>query len=584
MTLSGDRRIRLVIAAALIAVAGVHFWIHRPFYWVWMVAAIAFLGSAVAKRPWIGAIVPALIALAGVLLYWVYGPLHWAWIILWVWVVVAIALLGSATTRRLRIGAAIILLVLAFIAIHGKLYNQIGSEYEGFQNFWDSGENLVGAYTIATHGVYSINLQNPQPTTRREPLYSLLLAGLWKIFGVIDGKGVQFSWTGGDVDRLHILNVAIIFGIMVVAGYFVFWQTGRVWLSLATVALLLVDGPLIESAHTLLTEVPAAFVLLLICILLCRALDRTRSAHWTIALSIGVACGVLFFIKAVYLLLIPVAMLALLFAGPPGIKSRLRATLIMGLSATVIILPWFVRNYVVSGNPFPADRSAEMIVVRALYDDMSSDEYRYLFVVWTPGAGKVFLPRDRPSAWQRTIGEGYDGIARDAYERILYPYFGQYEALPNGSYEQSVYLALQKRGMREIAANLSGYLKLSMAFMYRALFIDDGRALRMVGFAMTRDNNGVGEMADCLSCALLINLPRWLMFWFVLGVATMRRDWAIVGFTLPVVFTVVAYSFLAYTTPRYMQPVTPSLVVIFALGISNILGSLQLPSRFKKLE
>src|SRR6516165_5279951 len=122
MRLSGDRRISLVIAAALSAVAGVHFWIHRPFYWVWMVAAIAFLGSAVAKRPWIGAIVPALIALAGVLLYWVYGPLHWAWIILWVWVVVAIALLGSATTRRLRIGAAIILLVLAFIAIHGKLY------------------------------------------------------------------------------------------------------------------------------------------------------------------------------------------------------------------------------------------------------------------------------------------------------------------------------------------------------------------------------------------------------------------------------------------------------------------------------
>jgi hypothetical protein len=484
--------------------------------------------------------------------------------------------IATFTGRRsfTAIVAAITLLILVFIAIHSKLYARIGSEYDALgQNLWDSGENLVGAYTIATYGIYSINLEDPQPTTRREPLYPFVLAGLWKMFGAIDGKGVQFSWTGENVDRLKLLNIGILFSITAIAGYFVFWQTGRASLALLTAGLLVVDGPLIQSAHTLLSELPAALVLLLISILLYRALDGTRSVGWLTALSIGVACIVAFFIKAIYLLMVPLVMLALLFLGPARALDRVRSSLIVGLSATMILAPWLARNYLVSGNAFPADRSAEMTITRAQYDAMSPEEYHYLFVVWTPGAGKFFLPKDHPSAWQRTIGGGYDGLAREVYERILYPYFGQYEAQPNASYEQSVYLRLQKQGLQEISSNISGYLKLSVAFLYRSLFIDDGRTLRMLGFPMSKENGGNGEMADCLSCALLLNLPRWVMFVFLIGVAAVRRDWALWGLALPVAFTVFSYSFLAFSTPRYVQPVVPSLVVIFAFGIGIILES-----------
>jgi hypothetical protein len=331
---------------------------------------------------------------------------------------------------------------------------------------------------------------------------------------------------------------------------------------------------LVESAHTLLTEVPAALGLLLVSILLFDYLDRTRNSGWLTALAIGIACSALFFLKTIYLLMIPLVMLAMLFPGPAGFGRRLRASLLVGVSATVILAPWFYRNYLVSGRAFPADRSAEMTITRAQYDAMSPEEYRYLFVVWTPGASKFLLPQDRPSAWQRAVGGGFDRLNQETYDRILDPYFGQYDAQPNASYTQNVYLALQQRGLAELASNISGHLKLSMAFVYRSLFIDDGRALRMIGLPMTRENEGRGEMADCLSCALLINLPRWAMFLFVAGVAVVRRRWALLGFALPTAYTVLGYSFLAFSTPRYMQPVIPSLVVIFALGLDIILQSL----------
>ena len=526
MTLANTKSLRLFIGLALIVMAGLHFWIHRPFYWVWIIVAVVFLISAV--------------------------------------------------PRRHLVSAVIVFFVFVFAAIHLKSYIRIGSQYDGFQNLWDSGENLVGAYTIATRGIYSINLEDPQPTTRREPLYPLVLAGFWKMLGAIDSNGVQFSWTGKNVDHLKFLNVAILACITVISAHFVFRQTGRPLLSLIAAGLLLFNGPLIESAHTLLTEVPAALILLLISIVIFRYLERTRNANWITAMGIGVLCGALFFIKTVYLLMIPLVMLLLLFPGPPEFRQRFRASLIVGMCAIVLLVPWFVRNYFVCGNVFPADRSAEMTITRALYDAMSPEEYRLLFVVWTPGAGKFLLPKDNPSAWQRTIGGGYDGINREAYARIIDPYFGQYDALPNASYEQSVYLRLQQQGLQQIANNISGYLRLSVAFVYRSLFIDDGRALRMIGFAMAKENGGYGEMADCLSCALLFNLPEWAMFFFLISVAIVRRRWALLGLVLPVAYTVFSYSFLAFSTPRYIQPVVPSLVIILALGIDIVLSRLEL--------
>jgi len=57
------------------------------------------------------------------------------------------------------------------------------------------------------------------------------------------------------------------------------------------------------------------------------------------------------------------------------------------------------------------------------------------------------------------------------------------------------------------------------------------------------------------------------MFLFVTGRAVMRRDWAMIGLALPTAFAVFAYSFLAFSEPRYMLVVVPSLTVMFALGL-----------------
>jgi hypothetical protein len=91
MTLSGNESLSFIIVVALIAVAGLQFWSHLPFYWLWIVLALTILGST--SNRFFRIVIGLVMFAAAGLQIWLHRPFYW------VWIIPAVALTGNAFFR-----------------------------------------------------------------------------------------------------------------------------------------------------------------------------------------------------------------------------------------------------------------------------------------------------------------------------------------------------------------------------------------------------------------------------------------------------------------------------------------------------
>jgi 4-amino-4-deoxy-L-arabinose transferase-like glycosyltransferase len=235
------------------------------------------------------------------------------------------------------------LLILFLLALAPRLlYLASIPEVAIVENVDAQGYDLLARNLLAGHG-FSLQAAPPYlPDGLRTPLYPLLIAAMYALFGP---HPVAVAVVQAILDGVTALLVAVTgarvlgrrAGLVAGVGYAL---TPLQW----------------RYAGALLAEIHVAFLVVLAFYLLARALERTP-APWQplptrVALACGAVAGLVGLDKANLAALGPLLALILLWAWRRRPRTALRVAGALGLAAVAVMAPWVARNWRLYGRPF----------------------------------------------------------------------------------------------------------------------------------------------------------------------------------------------------------------------------------------
>jgi hypothetical protein len=267
----------------------------------------------------------------------------------------------------------------------------------------DGPDYLAGAYHLYHDHVFS-QAESPNPVPAgigREPLYSLVLAGLMAIDPALRTYTTDCIHTACDVRiyrsaallnlTLIVLNGVVLYcvgtratgralGGLVAAGYVLFnLQTNKGWGPIASdrVAVLALSLAMLAVAHAW----------------------GTRGARW---LLVGLALAILTLAKAVFLYYTLAAVGVVVFAAPANrqpVQTVAPAAILTVAVFAAIVGGWAARNAHVSGQWRLTDaRGGIALNTREVFNHMSAQQYAASFVYWMRGPGEGLARKLFPSA------------------------------------------------------------------------------------------------------------------------------------------------------------------------------------------
>ncbi|MBD3307169.1 hypothetical protein GF339_12130 [candidate division KSB3 bacterium] len=205
------------------------------------------------------------------------------------------------------------------------------------------------AQNLVKRQIFTSSLDPPydpqQPSTFRPPLTPLFLAALYAVFGV------NLVW-----GRLGLAVVgAIACGLTAwlgeqLGGRVVGYLAGSIS-CIYPLLLLLVILPLTEGLSLFLSV--ALVALLYASAALAADTPATRYITWSI--SVGVVFGLALLNKAANIVLLPSILLWAVFQLSGGWTTRLLRVVIILFAATLVILPWTLRNHLSTGAFIPVN-------------------------------------------------------------------------------------------------------------------------------------------------------------------------------------------------------------------------------------
>lgn len=182
------------------------------------------------------------------------------------------------------------------------------------------------------------------PNLHRFPLPSVAMAALFLVVGATDGAVIAYGIV------FHSLTAMLLFhwGMRLSE-----WrcegpprEVMSVWWGVAPVALLTLNGVLLETACSGLAEPPVVFFFTLALYLVWRIRDEPRQGHF---LGLGVALGLAALGRTNIVLVVPLFALFTCLGGPRRI--RWRGLLFLGGGFLLTLSPWLIRNQLVAGSP-----------------------------------------------------------------------------------------------------------------------------------------------------------------------------------------------------------------------------------------
>lgn len=253
------------------------------------------------------------------------------------------------------------------------------------------------ANSIAEHGVFSRGDApgiRPDPEMYLTPLYPgfLALAGMASDT-VRAAIACQASGAGGcnpsDLTLVVILQsgLAILMLISIVYAAKQFFPVGPG--VLIVTLLVLSTGVQARYAQRFITE-PLAFVFVFGSLaMLAAALHRGQTRHWVLA---GALAGLAALARPSYqvlMVMLPFIALTWHLLGPHrSLRAGGKAAALAGAAATLVILPWLVRNGVVMDRFAMSETYGGFALLsRTVYNDMTGTQVAAAFIEWFPFAG-----------------------------------------------------------------------------------------------------------------------------------------------------------------------------------------------------
>jgi hypothetical protein len=291
--------------------------------------------------------------------------------------------LGGAVGSRLKV-AVLLVLALGLAALWGSRVESALAEH-------DEAETIQLALNLQRHGVQSMSTSAPiTPSMLREPLPIVTTAAAIGLTDAVLGQGSSESYFSGQrAAWLRVQNV-LWMAVLVFAAFWIVWSATASFATATAAAVLSGLLPVVPGVVLRLdqmdTEAPSAALLLIASWLLVIGVTRARIGMVGAA---GVAFGLLALTKAA-MLYVFFGMIVTLAASLvlPQMRQLLRQPLkqlaVLSLAFAVVVTPWMIRNYVHFGTFNIATRGGIVLMLRAVKDMMTVEEYVGSFYVWAP--------------------------------------------------------------------------------------------------------------------------------------------------------------------------------------------------------
>jgi hypothetical protein len=447
---------------------------------------------------------------------------------------------------------------------------------DGYPTGADGDENFVMMSNLATTGVMEY-LQGT-PTNMREPLpIATGAAAIWlgrclPGYDHLDEAGRQ------DFDRraAKFAGLAWMF-IGLISTWALAWIVTRtIWVAIAatwmTWVLLFADP---GSSNTLYTEIHAGALITAASLLL---VIFVRSPRWTTALLCGLVIGLLCLTKALFFYialscLAGAATLSLILPLKESFLAKTRRTglvVILLIGVSLVCFPWMLRNKMLLDTWSITQRGGVVLMVRALTNQMTADEWRASWWIWGPTPYRQLVANTSLGAriTDFRCGGRYvrlavrakscpDGVfyhmAFAERQRLLREYRRAHH--PNAS-------VAADRALRQLAAglivgDLPRHLWCTPPVVWRGLwFVQPSPDGEFVPAVYSANPTYVGAG---------VSLVLWSSLGVTLLVGLFRRSAVLVGMTVLPVALLVANALLSHNIPRYSVPAIPVMCASLAL-------------------
>lgn len=424
----------------------------------------------------------------------------------------------------------------------------------------DGGHTLRMALNLVHGGVISMDTEAPlEPSMYREPLPVLVAAVAVVGVDAVWGRAGSTEYFEGRRARfVKLTNVAWM--LLLCAGVYAsirLFSASRV-LAFAGALLVNFEIPLMPSGLTglgldsLNSDLPAAALLVTSSVLLAAGLLESSVLRCVAA---GLLFGALALVKASFLyvfagLAVSALLLSLVMLRREKTGRVLANSLTLVVFFAAVVAPWMLRNHTHFGTWSIADRGGIVLLIRAVKDRMTAEEYRGAFYVWAP-------PGVRPTmGW--LLGFAPADLQRGGRLRRLnrYPsadfHAEDVAAERAGRPDLAISYYRQARAQRQQLYDEIGSTYYGSSEVDRRL---QDRALRMIRDAPVRH---LATTVPFLWRGAFVAFPVLVV---ALVVAARRRDLRRVAFLWPSLGLILFYGLLSHFIPRYGTPIVPVVIV-----------------------
>lgn len=363
----------------------------------------------------------------------------------------------------------------------------------------DAAQATIMGATLWHTGVMSSDAVAPfKPSMYREPLPVAATALTIGLIEAFRGEAPPRDYLSGDLPRAVKLQNLLWLSIATLCAYWACTLLSGYWvLGLITAAI--VGLRLRDYADTLYSEPVAVALMLLGCTLLLKACRDSR-LRWMV--GSGLVFALLALTKAVMLYVFVgvggLLLLSLLMQRWFLIAYGATGVAVAVLTFAVVVAPWMLRNQAHFGAMRIAERGGVVLLMRAVKDTMTPEEYRGAFYVWAPArfqslVGKAlgFSAQDlvEGGRLQRLNREPSDFAAKDLEAELAgrpedtFTYYrraraervkltNELRAAGNPQPESAADQELERRAMKMIEDDPGRHLVLTVPFLWRGAFLE----------------------------------------------------------------------------------------------------------------
>lgn len=441
----------------------------------------------------------------------------------------------------------------------------------------DSQQSIYLAYFLVTDGFHSMD--GISPSNFREPVISVLnainIARLQPKQNQISKEElIREPELILEMTKLNLVYLIVIYGLV----YLLSRKIGLPRLLSSTASFIPVFFFSIFTSYitSVNSELPSAILLLLFSIFIMNFLEKQRSKDLIIS---GLILGFLALTKAVFLylfiLLIPSLFIFDYFVSKKKLFLRPRLIILFLLSFSLPVGSWMLRNHIQLGTSSISDRGGEVLLIRALKNQMTNEEYRGGFYAYAPDVLQTeiferFFRFKKEDLWDggrlqrlnRGLKSDSVALSEERFEdvksflrvaqlehRNLTNYYGSNSEIQNPD-EGS-----KSKALNLIFAYPLNHLKASFLYGWRGIWFYRGRHL--IPVAMT--------LAMYLSLFVLFVRSFW------------KRDLILFAITILPLLYFLFHAFLTHFIPRYSGLMIPELsimmvywVYIFSLRVGSL--------------